>query len=165
MTVFKSVVTNVGNVPTPEAFTLVTLTLGFPVSPCAFTASVAVFASVAVVAVPVTSPTTSPVRLPEKAPENVVAVMMPDALILPDVLIPTPIPLFGSPPTWKGLAGLVVPTPTLPSLYIDVTPALTLTSTHCDVGMLDNDEPSPLNVVAVITPLVASRIILLPTLT
>ena len=86
MTVFKSVVTKVGKVPTPEALTLVTLIFGFPVSPCELTASVAVFARVAVVAVPVTSPTTFPVRLPENAPENVVAVIMPDALILPDVL-------------------------------------------------------------------------------
>ena len=97
---------------------------------------------------PVRFPVTLPVTLPFNAPENVVAVMIPDAFILPDVLNPTPIPLLGSPPTWKGLAGLVVPTPTLPSLYIDAAP----TSVHCEVGIFVSDAPSPENVVAVMTP-------------
>ena len=68
--------------------------------------------------------------LPVKLPENVVAVIIPDAFIFPDVLNPTPIPLLGSPPTWKGLAGSVVPIPTLPSTYIGDTPAPTLTFVH-----------------------------------
>ena len=116
MTEFKSVVTKVGKVPTPEALTLVTLILGLPVKFCATVDMPDTPAKVAVSALPVKLPVTLPVTLPTRVPEKVVAVTIPDAFILPDVLNPTPIPLFGSPPTWKGLAGLVVPTPTLPSL-------------------------------------------------
>ena len=46
-----------------------------------------------------------------------------------------------------------------------MNPRPTSISCHCDVGRLDNVEPSPLNFVAVITPLVASKVIPVPNLT
>ena len=75
-------------------------------------------------------PVKSPVTFPMSEPEKVVAVIIPDAFIFPDVLNPTPIPSFGLPPTWNGFAGFVVPTPTEPSTYIGVTPEPGLTSVH-----------------------------------
>ena len=82
----RSVVFKVVRVDTPAEFIFATVIFGVPVNPCELTASVAVFASVAVVAVPVTSPVTLPVRSPLK----VDAVIIPVALICPKELIPTP---------------------------------------------------------------------------
>ena len=121
VTVFKSVVTRVGKVlipevlTSPETFKLVTLILGLPERPCATVAIPATPAYVAVSALPVKFPVTLPTTLPVRGPTKLEAVMIPDALILPDVLNPTPIPLFGFPPICRGLAGSVVPIPTLPS--------------------------------------------------
>ena len=94
---------------------------------------------------PVKSPVTSPATFPVNAPTKLVAVIIPDARILPIEFIPTPIlPVAdGSPPTWKLCLGSVVAIPTLPIAYIDVKPKPRLTSSHCDVGKLDNVAPSP----------------------
>ena len=51
---------------------------------------------------PVIFPVISPVTFPVTAPTSVVAVIVPDALILPADAIPTPIPdEKGSLPTWR----------------------------------------------------------------
>ena len=114
------------------------------------------------VTLPVTAPVKSPVTLPTTLPVNAPTKLV--AVILPIELIPTPIlPVAdGSPPTWKLCLGSVVAIPTLPIAYIEVNPKPKLTSSHCDVGRFDNVEPSPLNDVAVITPLLPI-VIALPT--
>ena len=109
---------------------LLTLMLGLPVKFCATVAIPATPAYVAVSALPVKFPVTLPTTFPVKGPTKLEAVTIPDAFIFPDVLNPTPIPLFGSPPICRGLAGSVVPIPTLPSTYIGETPIPTFTSVH-----------------------------------
>ena len=77
-------------VDTPSEFKLpVTFPVTFPVvSPVTF---------------PVTFPVTLPDTFPNKVPENVVEVIIPDALMLPAELIPTPLPLaFGFSPTCRA---------------------------------------------------------------
>ena len=90
---------------------------------------------------PVTFPVTSPVN----PPTNPVAVTIPDAFISPKELIPTPFcPELTSLPTCKVNNAAVVAIPTLPPvLYILLTPAPTIVSSHCDVGRFNKLIPSP----------------------
>ena len=91
----KSVDSSVGRVLIPVDLIFLTVMSGVPVNPCALVATVAEAARVAFDAVPVKLPVTFPVSDPLKS----VAVIIPDANMSPSELIPTPTPLFGSPPT------------------------------------------------------------------
>ena len=75
--------------------------------------------------------------LPVKSPTKEEAVIIPDTLILPAELIPTPSsPPSTFPPACIVNKGLSVPTPTLPPvLYILVNPNHTSISSHCEVGI------------------------------
>ncbi len=108
---------------------------------------------------PAITPDIFPVTLPVKSPTNPVAVTIPDALTSPKELIPTPFcPELTSLPTCSVNIAAVVAIPTLPPvLYILLTPAPTIVSSHCDVGRFNRFIPSPKNVIipelAVIIPL------------
>ena len=79
------------------------------------------------------------VTLPLKEPTKVVAVMMPDAWILPTELIPTPICEGGKPPTCNVLVALVVPIPQ----FISVSAMPVFELTNRVVGRFCRYWPSP----------------------
>ena len=95
-----------------------------------------------------------------------VAVTTPVATIPPAEFIPTPswkLPKVLFPPICNVNLGSLVDIPTNPVLYILVNPKPTSISTHCDSDIPVSADPSPTNLVAVKSPVVASAIIALPT--